>query len=160
MEKVRVALYLRLSDEDNNKFTKKELSESIKNQENMLKKYSIENNWNIVGIYNDEDYSGADSNRPEFNKMIKECESGNIDIVLCKTQSRFTRDMELVEKYLHNKFIEWNVRFISLVDGVDTSNKGNKKQRQIIGLTNEWYLEDTSENIRQTLKNKRENGIH
>lgn len=158
MEKVRVALYLRLSDEDNNKFTKKELSESIKNQENMLKKYSIENNWNIVGIYNDEDYSGADSNRPEFNKMIKECESGNIDIVLCKTQSRFTRDMELVEKYLHNKFIEWNVRFISLVDSVDTSNKGNKKQRQIIGLTNEWYLEDTSENIRQTLKNKRENG--
>lgn len=152
----KVAIYLRLSDEDYNKI---DTSESIKNQERMLIDYAKNNNFNIVGIYNDEDYSGIDKDRPEFNKMIKECELGNINIVLCKTQSRFTRDIELVEKYLHNKFIEWNVRFIGIVDNADTYNKGNKKQRQINGLVNEWYLEDTSENIRETLKNKRINGL-
>lgn len=155
----RVAIYLRLSDEDFNKNLKTDISESIKNQERMLIDYAKSNNFKIIGVFNDEDYSGIDKNRPEFNKMIKECELGNVDIVLCKTQSRFTRDIELVEKYLHNKFIEWNVRFIGLVDNADTNNKGNKKQRQINGLVNEWYLEDTSQNIRETLKNKRENGL-
>ena len=57
--------------------------------------------------------------------------------------------MEIIEKYLHNKFIEWKVRFISLADNADTNNKGNKKSRQINGLVNEWYLEDISNNIRR-----------
>lgn len=155
----RVAIYLRLSDEDENKLNKEQLSESIKNQKRMLKDYALEQGWKIVGIYNDEDYSGADKTRPEFNKMIHQCEKGNVDIVLCKTQSRFTRDMELVEKYLHNKFVEWNVRFISIVDNADTANVGNKKSRQINGLINEWFLEDTSINIRETFRNKREHGL-
>ena len=154
----RVVLYLRLSDEDHNKLSKEELSESIKNQERMLRDYANSHNWQITHIYNDEDYSGIDSNRPEFNKMIKECELGNVDIVLCKTQSRFTRDMELVEKYLHNKFNERNVRFISIVDNADTDNKGNKKSRQINGLVNEWYLEDTSDNIKAAYRSKRIDG--
>jgi len=103
---------------------------------------------------------GIDSQRPEFNKLIKDCENHKFDIVLCKTQSRFTRDMELVEKYLHNKFIEWNIRFVSLVDHVDTQDKSNKKSRQINGLVNEWYLEDLSENIRKTFDSKRKQGLH
>ena len=93
----RTVLYLRLSDEDKNKLSKEELSQSIKNQEIMLRDY---------------DWSGSDATRPDFNRMIEECKNGNVDIVLCKTQARFARDMELVEKYIHNLFHEWNVRFI------------------------------------------------
>lgn len=154
----RCILYLRLSDEDQNKLNPDELSESIKNQELMLKDFAAKKGWKITGIYSDEDYSGIDANRPEFNKMLKECEKGKADIVLCKTQSRFTRDMELVEKYLHNKFKEWNVRFVSIIDNADTFNEENKKARQINGLVNEWFLDDTSTNIRKTFKIKREKG--
>ena len=103
---IRVVLYLRLSDEDRNKLTKEELSESIKNQEKMLRNYAKEQGWTVVGVYNDEDYSGADRDRPNFNLMIKECEKGNVDIVLVKTQARFARDIELIDKYIHNKFKE------------------------------------------------------
>lgn len=154
----KVALYVRLSDEDRNKLTEDELSESIKNQEIILKEYAQSHNWQIVGTYNDEDYSGADSTRPNFNKMIKECSLGNINIILCKTQSRFARDLELIEKYIYNKFIEWNVRFVSTVDKIDNFKKETKKASQILGLTDEWYLEDTSNNIRQTFKAKRQSG--
>ena len=80
--------------------------------------------------------------------------------MLCKTQSRFTRELELVEKYLHGLFPQWGIRFVSVVDNADTANKGNKKSRQINGLVNEWYLEDLSENIRSVLNNRRENGFH
>ena len=157
---MKVAIYCRLSREDEDKLYENDESESIQNQKSMLINFSIERKWDIYKIYCDEDYSGIDSQRPEFNELIQDAQNHKFDIVLCKTQSRFTRDMELVEKYLHNKFIEWNIRFVSLVDHVDTEDKGNKKSRQINGLVNEWYLEDLSENIRKTFDSKRGQGLH
>ena len=47
------------------------------------------------------------------------------------------------------KFLEWNVRFVSIIDHADTNVAGNKKARQINGLINEWYLEDLSDNIQK-----------
>lgn len=155
---VNVAIYVRLSDEDRNKANKVDESESIQNQKSMLRDYCKERGWDIYDIYCDEDYSGIDRTRPEFNRMLKDCENGVIDVVLCKSQSRFSRDMEVIEKYIHDRFLEWNVRFVSIVDHADTNDISNKKARQINGLINEWYLEDTSKNIRETLKHKRAQG--
>lgn len=107
--------------------------------------------WELYNIYSDDDYAGADRRRPEFNRLLKDAEQHKFDIILCKTQSRFTRELELVEKYIHGLFPIWGIRFISIVDNADTANKGNKKSRQINGLVNEWYLEDMSENIRSVL---------
>ncbi|MCH5349548.1 MAG: recombinase family protein, partial [Oscillospiraceae bacterium] len=110
--------------------------------------------------YSDDDYTGADRRRPEFNRLLHDAEQRRFDIILCKTQSRFTRELELVEKYIHGLFPIWGIRFVSIVDNADTANKGNKKSRQINGLVNEWYLEDMSENIRSVLTNRRINGFH
>lgn len=153
-----VILYVRLSEEDKDKKTPEELSESIKNQLSMLLKHAKANRWVVVAIFCDEDYSGVDNERPEYNKCLRFCEVGKTDIVLCKMQSRFTRDMEHVEKYIHGLFPEWGIRFVGKVDNADTVVKGNKKSRQINGLINEWYLEDLSENIRDTIKDKHANG--
>lgn len=155
----RVDIYTRLSDEDRFKKDKDNDSESIANQKSMLLKYALNQGWEVINVYSDDDYSGADSARPAFNKMLDDCENGLVDIVLCKTQSRFSRDMEIVEKYIHNKFIEWGIRFVSVVDNADTNVQGNKKARQINGLINEWYLEDLSDNIRSSLQNRREDGL-
>lgn len=157
---MKVAIYCRLSREDDDKVHENDESESIQNQKSMLINYAVERSWDIYKIYCDEDYSGIDSERPEFNELLQDAEKHKFDIVLCKTQSRFTRDMEIVEKYLHNKFTLWDIRFVSLVDHVDTEDKGNKKSRQINGLVNEWYLEDLSENIKKTFDNKRKQGLH
>lgn len=155
----RVGVYCRLSDEDRFKENKNDDSNSIVNQRSMCVKYAVNQGWDVVDIYSDDDFSGAGIYRPEFERMIKDCESGKINLVLCKTQSRFSRDMEVIERYLHNKFIEWGVRFISIVDNADTSIESNKKSRQINGLMNEWYLDDLSQNIKKSLKNKREDGL-
>lgn len=157
---MKVAIYCRLSEEDRNKQFENDDSESIQNQKSMLLQYAMERNWEIYSIYSDDDYAGADRNRPEFNRLLKDAEAGKFDIVLCKTQSRFTRELELVEKYIHGLFPKWGIRFISIVDNADTAIKGNKKSRQINGLVNEWYLEDMSENIKSVLTNKRKNGSH
>ncbi|MCL1867152.1 MAG: recombinase family protein [Oscillospiraceae bacterium] len=157
---VNAAIYTRLSHEDTDRDNQHltDESESIQNQKAMLGDYCKEKGWNVFDSYCDEDFSGIDRNRPEFNRLLSDCESGCIDVVLCKSQSRFSRDMEVIEKYIHNKFLEWNVRFVSIVDRADSHDIANKKARQINGLINEWYLEDVSENIRKTLDNKRKRG--
>ena len=155
----KVGVYCRLSDEDRDKLNKNDDSDSIVNQRSMCLKFANQNGWNVVDIYSDDDFSGAGVDRPDFNRLLKDCESGKINLVLCKSQSRFSRDMEVIERYLHNKFIEWGVRFVSIVDNADTSIESNKKSRQINGLINEWYLDDLSTNIKKSLKNKREDGL-
>lgn len=155
-----MGIYTRLSEEDRNKQNPDDDSNSIQNQKSMLIQYALAQRWEIYSIYSDDDYTGSDRRRPEFNKLLSDAEAGKFDIVLCKTQSRFTRELELVEKYIHGLFPLWGIRFVSIVDNADTANKGNKKSRQINGLVNEWYLEDMSENIRSVLTNRRENGHH
>lgn len=157
---MKAAIYCRLSEEDKNKHTLTDDSESIQNQKSMLLNYSFEQGWEIYGIYSDDDYTGSDRKRPEFNRLLEDAEKRKFDIILCKTQSRFTRELELVEKYIHGLFPSWGIRFVSIVDNADTANKGNKKSRQINGLVNEWYLEDMSENIKSVLTDKRKKGSH
>ena len=157
---MKAAIYCRLSEEDRNKQYETDDSRSIQNQKTMLLQYAALQGWEVYGIYSDDDYTGADRLRPQFNMLLRDAEARKFDIVLCKTQSRFTRELELVEKYIHGLFPLWGIRFISIVDNADTSNKGNKKSRQINGLVNEWYLEDMSDNIRSVLTSRRQNGLH
>lgn len=157
---MKTAIYCRLSDEDRDKRNPADDSESIQNQKTMLVQYAMQQGWEIFSIYSDDDFTGADRNRPEFNRLLADAEARKFDIILCKTQSRFTREMEYVEKYLHTLFPIWGIRFVSIVDNADTAVKGNKKARQINGLINEWYLEDLSENIKSVLTARRQNGFH
>ena len=159
MENVyRAAIYCRLSQEDRNKYNDVDESESIQNQKAMLLKYVNQKKWKLYDIYFDDDYSGMDAKRPAWNRLLKDAESKKFDIIVCKTQSRFTRDMEMVERYLNYKFHLWGIRFITIVDNVDTNIKGSKKARQINGLVNQWYVEDTSESIKSALQIMREQG--
>lgn len=154
----RVAIYCRLSEEDREKDGPD--SQSIQNQREMLRQYAADRNWEVVAEWIDDDWAGADRNRPGFRQLLYEAERGAYDIVLCKTQSRFTREIELVERYLHDRFPRWGVRFVSVVDHADTAVRHNKKARQINGLINEWYLEDLSDNIRAVLTSRRKRGLH
>ncbi len=147
----KVAIYCRLSAEDKEK-------ESIQNQILLLKDYATEKGFLIHHIYVDEHYSGMNKNRPAFQAMLKDAQKGFFNIILCKTQSRLTRDREVFETYVHELFPLWGIQFISVVDNMDSNCKENKKVRQMNALINEWYCEDLSENIKAVLKRKRKDG--
>lgn len=154
------AIYARLSEEDRVKINGYESSRSITNQLMLLRQYAEQMGWDVYECYTDDDWAGADRNRPAFNRLLRDAEQGKFNIVLCKTQSRFTRELEMVEKYIHGLFPLWGIRFVGAVDHADTSVKGNKKSRQINGLVNEWYLEDMSENIKAVLNTRRQEGCY
>lgn len=155
-----VAIYNRLSEEDKDKLNEEDESRSIQNQKSMLISYAMNQGWEIYNIYSDDDYKGSDRSRPAFNQLLQDAEARKFNIVLCKSQARFTRELEMVEKIIHGQFIEWGIRFVGYADNADTANKGNKKSRQINGLVNEWYLEDLSDNIKTVLTDHRKKGMH
>ena len=68
--------------------------------------------WVYAGVYADDGISGTKVNRPEFQKMLAECEAGNIDIVLTKSISRFARNtVDLLETVRHLKELGIEVQF-------------------------------------------------
>lgn len=158
MDKNRAVLYCRLSKEDQDKINEGDDSASIKNQRLLLTDFAIENDFKILDVYQDDDYSGLFNDRPDFERLIEDAKLQKFDIVIAKSQSRFTRNMEHMEKYLHNTFPLLGIRFIGVTDHADTLDKGNKKSRQINGLVNEWYSEDLSENLKAVFKTKMRQG--
>lgn len=151
----KVAIYCRISVEDKG-FSE---SESIKNQKNLLEKFAKDRGYSIYKIYCDEDFSGLDNERPAFKQLIADAENKLFDTIICKNQSRFTRDMRTAEEYIGIRFPELNIRFIGVVDNVDTAKKSTKRVSQINSLINEWYCEEISENIRSVFKRKMETGL-
>ena len=153
----KVGIYCRLSIEDKDKL-KTDDSQSIQNQKSMLRNYCNERNWEIYDIYCDDGFSGTDRTRPAFNRLISDCESGKIDIVLCKDQSRFSRDTIIIEQYINDKFLEWGIRFIGVADNADSDSEMYGTMRLFTSAYNEMYVKDISAKIRRTLSYKRENG--
>lgn len=161
MEKsVRAAIYCRLSQEDRDKSDPASFSRSIENQRQLLLSYAADHGWQVAEIYCDDDYSGSDRNRPEFQRLLRDAKLGRFGIILCKSQSRFTRELELVEKYIHGSFVDWGIRFIGVADHVDSAQKENRKARQLSGLINQWYLEDLSDSIKAVLHDHQRQGRH
>jgi len=153
----KAGIYCRLSIEDRDKMCSDD-SRSIQNQKDMLCDYCVKHGWEIYNVYVDDGYSGVDRSRPGFNRMLIDCENGKIDIVLCKDQSRFSRDIMVIEQYINDKFIEWGVRFIGVADNADTESESYSTMRLFASAYNEMYVKDISSKIRRTLAFKRQQG--
>ena len=160
MKRERAAIYCRLSEEDKGKGSAENDSNSIQNQRALLTEYAHSHGWEIYEIYIDDDYSGADRSRPAFKRMLHAAEEKRFDIILCKTQSRFSRELEVVERYINRLLPQWGIRFLSLVDNADSANEDNLLLRQINGIMDEHYLAELSKNIRSVLTHRRKNGFH
>lgn len=93
---LRVAAYCRVS-------TKQE--EQLNSYENQVEHYTerinSENGWTLEGIYADKGISGTSvKNRDEFNRMIRRCKQGKIDMIITKSIARFARNTVDCLKYV------------------------------------------------------------
>ena len=86
--RLNVAAYCRVSTEQ------EEQQNSYENQIEYYTNYISANpEWILVGIFADEGISGTQTkNRTEFNRMIRMCKKKKIDLILCKSTSRFSRN--------------------------------------------------------------------
>ena len=85
----RVAAYCRVSTDDPNQTSSYEL------QRNHYEEYIKEHEgWIFVDVYADEGISGTSmQHRDNFNRLIKDCYDGKIDLIVTKSVSRFARNI-------------------------------------------------------------------
>ena len=72
---MKAAIYCRLSEEDRNKQCETDDSGSIQNQKAMLVQYAAGQGWEVYRIYSDDDYTGSDRRRPEFNHLLADAKA-------------------------------------------------------------------------------------
>ena len=149
----RIAIYLRLSRDDGN-----EESQSIQSQREMLTSYVNGQGWKIHEEYVDDGFSGTNFNRPDFQRMINDIESGMINMVITKDLSRLGRNYIQVGYYTEDYFPEKRVRYIAINDGYDSDNEDGNDFVPLRNFMNEWYAKDTSKKIRSILNEKAKNG--
>ena len=100
----RAALYCRLSRDDGNV----QESSSIQTQKEILSRYARENGINNTTFYVDDGYSGTNFQRPSFQKMIADIESGKINCVITKDLSRLGRNYLETGVFIEVYFPEHN----------------------------------------------------
>lgn len=92
--KKRVAAYCRVSTQRN------EQDESFATQKRYYEEMiSTHPDWELVKIYSDRHSATAAKNRPGFQEMLADAEAKKLDIVICKSISRFARNIVDCQKY-------------------------------------------------------------
>ena len=149
-----VALYVRLSRDDENEGD----SNSIAHQIEILTQYAKEHGITKYKIYKDDGYSGTNFNRPGFQEMLDDIEACMVSMVIVKDMSRFGRNYLEVGLYTEVRFPDYGVRFIAINDGVDSDNQMDNDFTPFRNIMNEWYAKDTSKKIRAVLRSKGTSG--
>lgn len=106
----------------------------------------------------DDGYSGTNFNRPEFQRMIEDIETGKINMVVVKDLSRLGRNYIQTGQYTDIFFPDRGVRFIALNDGIDSINSDNDIA-PFRNILNQMYSTDISKKVRSALRAKKQQGL-
>ncbi len=156
---MRIAIYMRLSKEDGNDDNE---SNSITNQRLLLQQYIAGHFENYtLQEFQDDGFSGLNLKRPGIMRLLKAAEDGEIDCIIVKDFSRFSRDYIEMGNCLERFFPKLGVRFISVNDGYDRGcHAGNFSglDTAFKSLMYDLYSKDLSVKVKASLRTKKEQG--
>ena len=148
------ALYARLSRDDE----KDGISGSIQNQRAILEKYAADNHLPNPRFFYDDGYSGVTFTRPAFMEIMELAEQGLVANLVVKDHSRLGRNRLVVGQLLEEDFVRLNVRYIAIMDNIDTAN-GVSDIVPMQDLFNEWHAKNTSDKVRRVMQSRGNAGI-
>lgn len=153
--KYHVALYIRLSKEDESEGP----SQSVTNQKSLLDEFVKKQRLCVYDTYVDDGWSGTSFDRPDFNRMIGDIEAKKVNMVITKDLSRLGRDYILTGHYMERYFPEHQVRYISLLDGIDTGVESSANDiTPFRAIMNDMYAKDISKKIKSVKHDKQRKG--
>ena len=150
-----VALYIRLSKEDESEGP----SQSVTNQKSLLEEFVKQHKLSVYDIYIDDGFSGTSFDRPAFQRMIADIEAKKVNMVITKDLSRLGRDYIMTGHYMERYFPEKRVRYISLLDGIDTGIESSANDiTPFRAIMNDMYAKDISKKIKSVKRDKQKKG--
>lgn len=142
---MKIAIYSRKS-----KFTGK--GESIDNQIEMCKEYANKHFDNIEEffIYEDEGFSGGNTDRPEFQRLIKDAKKKKYDVLICYRLDRISRNVSDFSGTIED-LNKYNVAFVSIKEQFDTSTPMGRAMMYIASVFSQLERETAAERIRDNM---------
>lgn len=152
LDRLRVAAYCRVSTDD---------EDQIKSYNSMVRYYTdlIKNNkqWVFAGVYADRAITGTKTDkREEFQRLIQDCMSGKIDMVIAKSIPRFARNTLDTLKYVR-MLKERNIAVYFEVEKINTLKDGEFLMT-ILSSVAQQEVENTSAYVKKGLKMKMKRG--
>jgi DNA invertase Pin-like site-specific DNA recombinase len=143
----RAALYVRVSTNE----------QDTEAQERALREYVQRRGWKLQKIYRDQGVSGASSNRPALNELLKACRRGSIDVVVVWKFDRFARSLKQLMSGLE-MCRSLGIDFVSVTEAVDTSLPAGELVLQMIGAVAQFERSLIGERVKSGLANARAKG--
>lgn len=150
--KPRVAAYVRVSS------TMKVQDDSYENQAAYYEaKIKSNPEWEFAGVYGEKMSGTHAENREEFQKMLKDALDGKIDLILCKSVSRWARNT--VEGLQSIKLLTGNgVHIFFEQEGIDTRTPGIILQLNLAASVAQSESESISENLKWNYRQRTAKG--
>ena len=151
--KLRVAAYCRVSTDSDEQATSYEAQ--VEHYTEFIQKNP---EWEFAGIYADDGISGTNTkNRDEFNRMIEECEAGNIDMIITKSISRFARNTLDCLKYIR-QLKEKNIPVFFEKEAINTMDAKGEVLITIMASLAQQESQSLSQNVKLGLQFRYQNG--
>ncbi len=151
---IKAALYIRVSTD-----RQVEEGDSLEEQENELRKYCDYRNFRIHKIYREKGKSGGNTNRPEYQAMLKDIQDKTINTLIVKKIDRLSRslfDFEALMEIMHTNKVE----FISIRENFDTTSAIGTAMLRIILVFAQLEREQTSERLRDVFSYRASQGMY
>lgn len=131
-------------------------SNSITNQKKILLDVVTRENLSNPILFVDDGFSGTNFDRPAISEALRLVENRQVSNFIVKDLSRLGRSYIKVGQLTEITFPSFDVRFIALNDGIDSSkpNETNSIFLPIKSLMDEMYAADTSKKIRAVVQSK------
>ncbi len=142
---MNIGIYARKS-----KFSDK--SDSIRNQINIAKEYA-QNNFKVTSIMEypeDEGFSGANIERPGFERLLKDVTDKKIDVLICYKIDRISRNV-LDFSSTFDMLQKNGIQFVSVKEQIDTSTPLGRAMMYICSVFAQMERETTAERIKDNM---------
>jgi len=149
-----VGLYMRVSTD-----RQAQEGDSLEEQESELRKYCDYHTLTIRKVYIERGKSGGNTNRPEYQKMIRDIEAHTIDTVVVKKLDRLSRSLLDFEQ-LMTKMQAHNVEFVSIKEQFETISPMGKAMLRIALVFAQLEREQTSERTSDVLRYRAKLGLY
>ena len=134
------------------------ISGSIQNQRAILEKFAADNHLPNPRFMFDDGYSAVTFTRPAFMEIMELAEQGLVANLVVKDHSRLGRNRLVVGQLLEEDFVRLNVRYIAIMDNIDTAN-GVSDIMLMQDLFNEWHAKNISDKVRRVMQSRGNAGI-
>lgn len=156
--KIRCAIYTRKSSEEGLEQEYNSLDAQRDAGEAYIKSQQHEG-WQLIKKhYDDGGFSGGNINRPALQELMKDIESGLIDIVVVYKVDRLSRSLHDFAK-LVEVFDKNNVSFVSVTQAFNTTNSMGRLTLNILLSFAQFEREVTSERIRDKFASSKKKGL-